>query len=378
MQNFYSQPALRITFITALLTALLATLKLTVGWWGQSHALVADGIHSISDVLIDILVLFAAHYGGKKADINHPYGHGRIETAATFGLALLLLFAGIGIILNAGEHLWGHEPAFKPNLYVLWVAILAIVINEFLFRYTLKVAKTIHSSLLEANAWHSRSDVAVSIVVLLSISGALLGFSYLDAVGAVIVGVMIIKMGVSLAWRSISELIDTGVSESTLANIESLIKSVSGVNTLHMLRTRTVNNKIFLDVHVLVEPYISVSEGHYIGEQVISTLYKNIKEIGDVTLHVDPEDDEVFHSSVTLPNRNSLMEELKNCWASLPGATEIHDIRLHYLGGKVEIEIYLPAIFIKQYNNTIEYLTQQYADATHHLGFIHQVKIWAG
>jgi cation diffusion facilitator family transporter len=378
MSNTASQLAIRITVLTALLTTLLAMLKLTFGWWGQSHALIADGIHSISDVLVDILVLFAAHYGGKQADINHPYGHGRIETAGTFGLALLLIFAGIGIILNVVEHLLGHAPVPKPDFFVLWIAVLAIVINEGLFRYTLSIAKKIQSSLLEANAWHSRSDVAVSIVVLLSIGGALLGFPYLDAVGATIVGVMIIHMAMKLAWRSISELVDTGVDKKTIENIEAMIKAVPGVNTLHMLRTRTVNNKIFLDVHILVEPRISVSEGHYIGEQVIHTLYKNIAEIGDITLHVDPEDDEIHHSSVTLPNREPLITELKNYWRNLPGNNAIQDIRLHYLSGKVEIEIYLSVNFIMLSGHTIEELTLQYTNAIHHLEFVQAINLWAG
>jgi cation diffusion facilitator family transporter len=378
MPSAYFQPAIRITFITAVITALLAVLKCSFGLWGQSHALIADGVHSFSDVLIDILVLFATHFSGKKADQNHPYGHGRIETAATFGLALLLAFTGVGIILDAGKHLWGVEIAVKPTFYVLWIAILAIVINEILFRYTLNIAKKIQSSLLEANAWHSRSDVAVSIVVLLSIGGALLGFTYLDAIGAAIVGIMIIKLGLTLAWRSISELIDTGVDEKTLTTIQAVIKNVSGIHTLHMLRTRTINNKILLDVHIIVEPYISVSEGHYIGEQVISTLYQEIKELSDVTLHVDPEDDEIYHASTTLPDRDTLIQQVTACWEHLPGVTQIKEFRLHYLGGKIEIEIYLPMSFMVQHHGTIDQLSTEYQKAIRHYTFIQRVKLWIG
>lgn len=331
--------AIRITLITALVTALLAFLKLAAGHYGQSHALFADGIHSISDIFIDVLVIFAAFYGGKDADSNHPYGHGRIETAATFGLALILLGAGAGIIWDAGKHLWGHEPLPKPNTYVIWVAAIAIIFNEIIFRYTLVVAKKSKSALLEANAWHSRSDAAVSVVVLLGIIGAVWGFPILDAIGAVFVGVMICKMGVGLAFNSVAELVDTGVDEKTLTRIKETITAVPGVCALHLLRTRTVKNNILVDVHVLVSSYISVSEGHFIGDQVAYALHQ-LPDVSDVIVHVDPEDDEVSHPSLNLPNREKIIALIKEKCGDLPFPEEI---RLHYLNGKIEVEMVLPA-----------------------------------
>lgn len=345
-------PAIRITLITAIATLILAALKLAFGYYGESHALFADGIHSLSDVLIDILVLLAAHFGSKKADYNHPYGHGRIETAGTFGLALVLIFAGIGIIFNGAEHLWNNVPTPKPEAITFWIALLAIIVNEILFRLTMKIAKKTDSPLLTANAWHSRSDVFTSIVVLLSIGGALIGFPALDVIGAAIVGVMIIKMGATLGFNSVSELVDTGVDEATLEQIKQHIVAVSGVKTLHQLRTRTINNRILVDVHVLVNPMISVSEGHFISDQVYLALHKKIPGVTDVIVHVDPEDDEIAQPSSHLPNREKLILALRQQWQLLASEEQLtiifNKMTLHYLNGKLHIHLYLPQALSQQ------------------------------
>lgn len=366
MAKFFSQPAIRITLITALITLFLASLKLFFGTMGGSHALTADGFHSLSDLLVDAMVLFAAHYGAQKADYNHPYGHGRIETASTFGLALILILTGLGIIFDAGKHLWGHQPVPKPEMITLWIAIITAAINEGLFHVTLKLSKKINSDILAANAWHARSDVWVSAVVVLGILGALMGYRYLDAVGAVIVGIMIIKLGSEWGWKSISELVDTGVDEKTLKTIINIITAVPGVCTLHMLRTRTIKNSILVDVHILVSPRISVSEGHFIGDQVILAL-KKLPEVSDTTVHVDPEDDEISHPSSQLANRKNLVSLLKEKLKDLPYADKIRDqdIRLHYLNGQIELEIFIPINFLSgdaikilvQYNETLKALS---------------------
>jgi cation diffusion facilitator family transporter len=361
--------AIRVTLITALSTALLAVAKLGAGHYGQSHALFADGLHSLSDVVIDIIVIFASHYGAKQADFNHPYGHGRIETAATLGLALILFLAGIGIIWDAGKHVWGGKPAPTPDLYVLWVAVLAIILNEALFRYTLAVAKKIKSQLLQANAWHSRSDAAVSLVVLLGIGGAMIGFPRLDAVGAIFVGIMIGKMGGMLVWKSLSELVDTGVEKETLERIQEVITKIAGVKTLHQLRTRTVNNAILIDVHILVSSYISVSEGHFIGDQVIIAL-KKLPDIADITVHVDPEDDETAHPSSNLPAREEVIQMIKNHCSDLPVPEKI---LLHYLNGKLEIEITLPLSVREMF--LPKDISKYYHEALNHLDAIRKISV---
>ncbi len=347
----HPQLAVRITTIIAIATTFLAILKLIFGVLGNSHALFADGIHSAADLLIDVMVLLAAHYANKQADYNHPYGHGRIETAATLVLAVILILAGAGIIINAGEHLWGNIPAPRPNNYVLIVALISAIVNEFLFRYSLRVANQIKSNLLSANAWHCRSDVAASLVVFLGVAFTLLGFSHLDAVAAVIVGLMIIQLGAKIAWSSICELVDTGVDNKTLELIKAAINKVPHVQALHQLRTRTINNAIFLDVHILVAPKLSVSEGHFIGEQVRAKLMREVSNVKDITLHIDPEDDELLEIRGTfkhLPNRDELMKILTNRWQNLLNEIQDENIVLHYLSRKIYIELRLPASLITQ------------------------------
>jgi cation diffusion facilitator family transporter len=330
--KFFSQPAIRITLITALVTLILATLKLFFGHIGQSHALTADGVHSLSDLFVDGLVLFAAHYGAQKADYNHPYGHGRIETAATFCVALILILAGIGIIFDAGKHLWGHQIIPKPEMITLWIAVLTAIINEILFQSTLRVSKKIKSDILAANAWHARSDAWVSVVVVFGILGAIMGYPYFDVIGAVVVGILIIKLGVALGWKSISELVDTGVDEKTLEKIRMVINKVPGVCMLHMLRTRTIKNSILVDVHILVSPHISVSEGHFIGDQVAVALHQ-LSEVSDVTSQ--------------LPARKIVETQLREKLKDLAYADKIQEIRLHYLNGNLEIELMISVNFLE-------------------------------
>lgn len=374
----HPQLAVRITTVIAIATTFLAIIKLIFGVLGNSHALFADGIHSAADLLIDVMVLIAAHYANKQADYNHPYGHGRIETAATLALAVILILAGAGIILDAGEHLWGHVPIPKPNSYVLIIAAISAIVNESLFHYSLRVAKQIKSNLLSANAWHCRSDVAASLVVFLGVAFALLGYSYLDAVAAVIVGLMIIQLGAKIAWSSVCELVDTGVDNKTLELIKLAINKVPHVQALHQLRTRTINNAIFLDVHILVAPKLSVSEGHFIGEQVRARLLREVPNVKDITLHIDPEDDELLEIRGTLkhlPNRDELMAILKARCQNLLGDIKDENIILHYLNGKVCVEIHLP-LSILAHNKDAKELTKELRDKVRDISIISQADLF--
>ncbi len=356
-----AQLAVRITTIIAIATTFLAIIKLIFGILGHSHALIADGVHSAADLLIDVMVLFAAHYAHQQADHNHPYGHGRIETAATLALALILILAGIGIIINAGEHVWAHKPTPTPNTYVLVIAAISAIINEGLFHYSLRIAKQIQSSLLSANAWHCRSDVAASLVVFFGVACAILGYPILDAIAAIIVGLMVIKLGTKIAWSSICELVDMGVDDKTVNLIKSAINKVPRVRALHQLRTRTINNLIFLDVHILVAPRLSVSEGHFIGEQVRAQLLHEIPDIKDITVHVDAEDDELvemFEPPHDLPGRDELIQLLKSRWQNLIDEISDDNIVLHYLAGKIYVELRLPVRLLINKDHAQDLITE--------------------
>lgn len=349
----------RVTLIGALVNVFLALIKVVFGAIGHSSSLVADGLHSFSDLLTDFLVILAAKFSHQDADSDHPYGHGRIETVTSVGLAILLAIVGILIIYDAVEMLLVHRDTVVPATFVLVIALLSVVLNEGVYHYTKRAAKRLNSDLLMANALHSRSDAASSLVVLVGVAGAIAGFAWLDKVAAIIVGLMIVKMGLKIAWQNLNELIDAGVDEATLVQIKQQILSTSGVEAIHLLRTRKMAGNIMVDVHVIVSPKVSVSEGHFIGDQVMSALYKNIEHMHDVTVHVDSEDDEQFCYSAALLARKQLEPILKNAIKDLPGARQIKQMTLHYLSGALEVELELPVQLLETYSTQM--LHSQYA-----------------
>jgi cation diffusion facilitator family transporter len=330
--------AKKVTILGAIVNALLGMLKLVSGLLFHSHALVADGIHSFSDLVTDGTVLFASKYGSQGADDSHPYGHQRIETAATLFLSLVLILAGIGIAWDAVDEILSGKHDM-PGWLTLPIAGLSIIANEALFYYTQHIGKSIQSELIIANAWHHRSDAASSIVVLIGLIGSIAGVIYLDAVAAVIVGLMIVKMGLTYGFNSAKQLVDTAVESQLLIHIEHIISNVDGVQKIHQLRSRMMGQDIFIDVHIQVSPYISVSEGHFIAQHVHQSLIKHIKEIKDVTVHVDPEDDETLSPSLHLPNRALLTSKLLKSWQK--DYPEIESITLHYLDGHLTLDLTL-------------------------------------
>lgn len=330
--------AKKATLIGALVNALLGIIKILGGFFFRSHALIADGVHSISDLLTDAMVLFASKYGSQVADDSHPYGHKRFETAATLLLSLLLILAGLGLSWDA-IHALRQLNWSQPSPLTLPIAIFSIVANELLFHYTQRVGKRIQSALLLANAWHHRSDAASSIVVALGLAGSLAGFTYLDSVAAVIVGAMIIKMGLNYAWNSVKELVDTAVEPKILAKIVQIIGTYDGVQKIHQLRSRLMGGDIFIDVHILVSPKLSVSEGHFIAQQVHYALIHHFDRVRDVVVHVDPEDDETNCPSLHLMPRSTLEKGLLNPWQK--GFPEISYWILHYLEGHLYIDLYM-------------------------------------
>ncbi len=328
--------AKNITLLGALINTILGALKLAGGLLFHSHALFADGIHSFSDLFTDMMVLFASKFGSQSADDSHPYGHQRIETAATLMLALLLILAGAGIGWDAFNELIYVTAPF-PDWQALPIALLSLLANELLFHYTYYIGKKIESALVLANAWHHRSDAAASFVVAVGLIGSLLGWSYLDACAAIIVGLLIIKMGLDYGWNSVKELIDTAVDLKTLKEIEAVIQGVEGVEKIHQLRSRSMGGDILIDVHILVSPFISVSEGHYIAQHVHQALITQFASVTDVTVHVDPEDDEIVCPSLHLPNRKQLEEAFLSAWQQT--YPSIESWVLHYVEGKISLDL---------------------------------------
>lgn len=332
--------AQKCTWISVGINLLLTVLQLVVGYFGRSQALIADGLHSLSDLLSDFLVLFANRQSSRHADAEHPYGHARIETAATLLLGSALAVLGVSLLVAAGMRLQEPQNLQTVHPVTLWVALLTLAAKAGLYHYLMAVAKRVRSQLLAANAWHSRSDAASSLVVLAGIGGNLLGFTFLDLIAAAVVGVMIARMGAKLALDAMAELIDTGLEEEEVEAIRHTLLYTPGVCGLHGLRTRKMADHALVDAHIMVDPRISVSEGHYIAEAARQAVLSE-HHVLDVMVHIDPEDDRKVRPNAHLPDRAALLALL----AERLGEPSIRDGRVtfHYLDGKVEAEIHLPA-----------------------------------
>ena len=367
----------RAAIVGAITNTVLAVLKILFGWLGHSQSLIADGVHSLSDLLTDALVLFTAHHANEEPDEEHPYGHGRFETVGTLVLGGFLVIIGIGIVWDAGFRLFAPEELLSPATLTLYVAAFSILANEVLFFYTRHLANLINSDLLRANAWHHRSDSVSSIVVLVGIGGTILGLPYLDAIAAVIVGVMVIKIGWDLGWQAIQELADAGLEEESLDEIRQIIGSVSGVNSVHMLRTRKLGGHALADVHVQVDPWLSVSEGHRIAEVVQYGLIDRVDVLEDVTVHIDPEDDEAGPSCANLPLREEAEKMLLSHWSEMACFDERIRIVLHYLAGKIDVDLYFPSHCFET-SEKAEVLKTVYQDAVKESGVFRTVRIWFG
>jgi len=331
----------KITIIGAIVDFLLAVFKVIVGVIGNSGALIADGIHSFSDLLSDGVVLYAAKHSHEEADEDHPYGHQRFETVATLGLAVILGLVGIGVIVDAFERLSNPSDLNSINL-LLGVAALSIFSKEMLYWYTLQTAKKYKSEMLKANAWHHRSDALSSVVVFAGILGTTFGYIYLDAIAAIIVGLMVIYIAWELGSNSTKELVDSSIDSDDIEKLRMAIGQISGVNNVHSLRTRKIGHTISCDVHVQVDPFLSVSEGHIISVSVERVAKECLEDLTDVTVHIDPEDDEILAPYEKLPERAEALGILTKALFNNKCDGEIHRIQLHYLDGKIHVDFYLP------------------------------------
>jgi cation diffusion facilitator family transporter len=332
----------KVTLWGVFVNLVLSVMKLAGGFFGQSQALIADGLHSLSDLASDAMVFIAAKHASVDADEEHPYGHARFETIATVALAVLLVLVALGIAYDAIVSLVSHEEVQIPDLFTLWIAAFSILSNEALYHYTKYVGARIRSNLLLANAWHHRSDAVSSIVVMIGIAGTQFDMPKLDAYAAIVVAIMIARIGFKLGYDSIQELVDASLEPELVDNIRQQILSHEGVRQLHMLRTRRLGQHAHVDVHILVAPRLSVSEGHHISETVEKMLKDSFDAINDVTVHIDPEDDEQEAQSMHLPLRGELIKALKTEWSKIPELSSIDDVTLHYLSGEISVEASMP------------------------------------
>jgi len=371
-----TQASQKVTIIGAVVDFLLAIFKIIIGILGNSGALIADGIHSFSDLLSDGVVLYAAKHSAEEADDEHPYGHERFETVATLGLAIILAIIGTGIIFDAFNRLQNPGELSHSTL-LLSVAALSIFSKEALYWYTLKVAKTYKSDMLKANAWHHRSDALSSIVVFIGILGSLNGYLYLDGVAAIVVGLMVIYIAWELGLSATKELVDTSIDADQVENLRNAIGRISGVNSVHSLRTRKIGHAISCDVHVQVDPYLSVSEGHIISVSVERVAKECLEDLMDVTVHIDPEDDEIVEPYENLPERAEALGILTKALYNNKCDGEINRIQLHYLDSKIHVDFYLPLSCLESEKSSDEILAKLHETVKSLDGF-GKIKVYFG
>ena len=335
----------KVTITGIIINILLSAVQLMGGFFAQSQALIADGLHTLSDLASDFVVLYAAKLASKDADDDHPYGHERIETVATVVLGLALAGVAVGIALSALDRLIHPENLLQPSSLAILFAFVAIIAKEGLYQYTHYIANQVDSNLLRANALHHRSDAVSSLLVMIGVAGSVfLQIPWLDAIAAILVAIMIFYMGARLILDSTKELVDTAVELDKVSKVKAFISNLEGVDSLHLLRTRKMGSKVLADVHIQVNSYLTVSEGHYIAEGVVNKTRKAFPEMTDITVHIDPENDEISSSCDNLPSRNELIKQLYPHLQDSGLTDNIRNIVLHYLDGKIEIEVYLEGV----------------------------------
>ncbi|XAH23636.1 cation diffusion facilitator family transporter [Xylophilus sp. GW821-FHT01B05] len=282
-----ARAARRSTWVSVAVNIVLTTVQITVGVFSKSQGLIADGIHSLSDLVSDFVVLFAGRHSRRGADAGHPYGHQRFETAATLVLGAILLAVGGGMLWSAVGKL--EDPQSIPRVHgvALWVAAIALVTKEGLFRYMLAVAQRVRSTMLVANAWHARSDAASSLVVGLGIVGNLMGYPLLDPIAALVVGVMVAKMGWTFGWGALQDLVDRAAESDEVQAIERTLAATPGVEGVHDVRTRRLGDMLAVDAHIEVNATITVEAGHDIAVRARQRVLEQ-HPVLSLMVHVDP------------------------------------------------------------------------------------------
>ncbi len=349
--------------------------KIIGGVYTQSFALVTDGIHSLTDSITDVFVLIVARVANSEADDNHPYGHGRFETLGTITMGIVLFATAAVLIYDSVQRLRSLEELPIPAVGGVAIALISIACKEWIFHYTMGVAAKLNSSLLRANAWHSRSDAVSSVAVLIGILAAQQGYLWMDTVAGVFVALIIAKVGWELCIDSLKELVDTAIPEKRQIQIRNSILEIDGVLGIEKLRSRLSAGKILLDVDILVSPRITVSEGHQLAELVSQKLTGNFSDICDVLVHVDPEPNDSNHGqgivrSSQMPDRSEILARIRTLWANMVEEDELDGISLHILDGGIEVDLVLN---MEMSDPT---LADRLANSLEQLGFISKLTIY--
>ncbi|MBT5471373.1 MAG: cation transporter [Nitrospina sp.] len=332
-------PGTKAILVGAAANLLLSCIKFIGGILGNSMALVADAFHSLSDLLTDVVVYFSHGFGQLPPDQDHPYGHGRAETIGTTIVGLLIIFAGLGVAYESWEAMSSIIEK-TPGWIAASTACFSILVNEGLYHYTLKIGNATKSPSLVANAWHHRTDAISSIAALVGVIGAWNGISIMDPLAGALVGLMVCKVGYDFTREGFRDLMDTALSEEHTKKVFAILNEIPEVLHFHDLRSRTIGGEILMDVHILVNPEMTVTEGHQIAEVVRRNIIKEFGNVQDVLVHVDGEHDAEVENLYNTTRRD-ITEIINPIIEGLERVRSNPEIRTHHINGKITVDIFL-------------------------------------
>ncbi|MGJ8524854.1 Ferrous-iron efflux pump FieF [Halomonadaceae bacterium LMG 33818] len=382
----HQREAQRVNKTVSLADGLLAIAKLIVGIMTASNALIADGVHSLADLLTDMIILAATHYGRRAPDEDHPYGHGRIETMASLWLGVVLAVVAGAMIWESLQKLLQGHIAQEASIWAIVITLIALAVKEGLYHWTMHIAIRQNSPLLKASAWHSRTDSASSLIVLVGLVGTWFGWTWLDPLAALLVALMIAKISIDTLWPASKELVDTALPAEQMQALAASVTPIPELQGLHDLRARRLGAEISLDVHLQVAPTISVTEAHEIGMAVTQEFRQQLPNLADVTFHIDTENDreEDHQHREHLPLRTDIIHLLNERWGSDPCWKQRTHLAIHYRHNAetgqrhIDIELFCPHDIHSEESHelSIETPTQRLNAAIRDIYWIGTLSVW--
>ncbi|MBF0461138.1 MAG: cation transporter [Magnetococcales bacterium] len=332
----------KVTYMGVLLDALLTLIKIFAGVMGHSAAMIAEGLHSSTDLISDFAILIGLHMAKKDADADHPYGHGKYEAVATLFLALALIGVALGIVLDAAHRIH-DENLPTPEMIALYVALFSIVAKEVMFRYARRIGEKYDSKIIMATAWQHRADAVASLAALAGIAGAILGWPILDPIAAIAVAGFIAKVGGEFTVQALRELTDSteAIDEDVRAQISQIMASLPEVKSIHLMKSRRLGGDILVEAHLVVQEDISVSEGHQVADKMRSHLFAEVKAITDVMIHIDTLTEQEEDQMPIYAGRRELQQRVEAILGDLPALDHLHAQTPHYTLRGINLDLQL-------------------------------------